>query len=96
MLYQFLNYLPIDLIDYGQTTQKLKKARIFILAYDTHFDKLSSPIKFHYTILYGSRVMSIFLTDFVCRQFVKKVKPVCEKQDIFKCLFLTRNYNWPP
>ena len=26
---------------------KTKRARVFILAHDTHFDKLSSTVKFH-------------------------------------------------
>ena len=38
---------------------KTKRARVFILAYATHFDKLSSP-----AILYGSRVTAIFTNWF--------------------------------
>ena len=31
--------------------------RVFILARDTHFDGLGSSVKFHWAILYGSRVI---------------------------------------
>ena len=52
--------MSVNFIDYGQITKKHKIAGVFILAYNTHFDKLSSPVKFHEAILYGSRVMAIF------------------------------------
>ena len=31
----------------GQIIQKTKKASVFILAHDTYFDKLSSPVMFY-------------------------------------------------
>ena len=43
----------------GQITQT-KRAIVVILAHDTHFDRLSSPVKFHSVILYGSKVIALF------------------------------------
>ena len=39
-------YRHSNTTNHGQITQKLKE-QVFILVYDTHFDKLSSPGKFH-------------------------------------------------
>ena len=54
-------FLPNDFIDHGQITQKVKE-QVFILAYDTHFDKLSSPVKFHSAILYGGACVEDYNT----------------------------------
>ena len=35
-------------------------------------------MKFHCDILYDAKVMAMF-ADFLCRLFVTKVSPVCEK-----------------
>ena len=55
----YLDVGPPDFIDHGQITKK-RKEQVFILAYDTHIDKLSVSVKFRLVILYGSRVMAIF------------------------------------
>ena len=44
----------------AQIIKKIKRASVFILAYDTLFSQLCSSVKFHLVILYGSRVMAIF------------------------------------
>ena len=44
----------------GSGELKTNRARVFILIHDAHFDKLSSPVKFHGVTLYVSRVMAIF------------------------------------
>ena len=50
LLFWFLSYLPIDLIDHGQITKKLTGQEFSFSPtkhiYD-HSDKLSSPVKFH-------------------------------------------------
>ena len=59
-LMKYHRYVPIINLLNGQTTQRNKRASVFILAYDTRFDRLSYPVKFHEVILYGSKVIALF------------------------------------
>ena len=47
-----LSKLPMTNEINGQITKKTIRARVFILAHDTHFDKLSATVKVHQAILY--------------------------------------------
>ena len=58
-------FLVFELCAHNQFNQwadnsKTKRASVFILAYDTRFDRLSYPAKFHEIILYGSKVIALF------------------------------------
>ena len=80
----FFICLPIDFIDPWQITQNIKSARVCILAYGTHVDKLSSPVVSSNYLVRFKR-MTIFRINRdclsnrpVCSQFVENMKSVGE------------------
>ena len=54
------SYLPMIYELKWANNSKPKGARVCMLAHSTQCNQVSLPVKIHYAILYGSRVMAIF------------------------------------